>query len=335
MPRFRWIVFLLFCAAPLSAQEAALIGVVRDSTTGLPLTDVLVTIPESDLSASSGPDGFFRLDGVKSGDHTIFVRKTGFEPWAMRMAVTVSDTRNISLGVVVLAPAFQATFFGTVVDSATGNPISGVEVGIVGQMQSSRTDDSGYFELPGVRSGTHEVTARHIGYGNWALEVALSIPQPMRVDFGEITMSQTAALALEDIVVEGDEFNGSMIMTEFFTRRRTEQGTFLTSEDIARLAPKNTSDLFRIMPGMNANRNGMISSGRGTSSMQAFEPCVAQYYIDGTKVTASTIDVVQPNAIAGIEVYRGSATTPQIFRSQSNASCGTIVIWTRDGRPNR
>ena len=72
------------------------------------------------------------------------------------------NERNISIGVIALASAFEATFFGTVVDSTSGQPIPGVAIGIAGKMQSVTTNDSGYFEIPNVQSGTHEVTARRL-----------------------------------------------------------------------------------------------------------------------------------------------------------------------------
>lgn len=124
-----------------------------------------------------------------------------------------------------------------------------------------------------------------------------------------------------------------MMMRDFSTRMRTEQGTFLTYEDIERIDPVNTSDIFRAIPGMNALRNGQITSGRSQGSLQSFEPCRMQYYLDGVKVTAPMIDVILPNVIAGIEVYRGAATIPPIFRSQSNANCGVIAVWRKDGGP--
>ncbi len=124
----------------------------------------------------------------------------------------------------------------------------------------------------------------------------------------------------------------SSIMDDFLFRMRTEQGTFLTYEDIERIDPVNTSDIIRRVTGFNTTQGGRVTSRRaGTVGLSSFGACEAQYYIDGTRSTAPTIDVILPHTIAGIEIYRGSATVPPIFNSPSDANCGVIAIWTKDG----
>lgn len=324
---------LLLSAAALGAQQPALVGVVRDSSTGRPLPGAVVSIPESRLRTVTDSAGLFRMPGIQSGEHTVFIQHGSFEPWAMRVRLTLGDARDVSLGVIALAPAHHAQIFGTVVDSATGDPLSDAVVTVDDQLLTTRTGADGAFELDGVRSGTHMIRIRSPGYGTWVVSMNFDIPQPMRVNFGAVRMSPAEGVTLEDIVVEGEEFRASLMMRDFMTRMRTEQGTFFTYEDIDRLNPVNTSDLFRAIPGLNAHRSGEVTSGRGSGGLQSLAECTMQYYLDGVKVTASQIDVILPAVIAGVEVYRGSATIPHIFRSQSNANCGVIAVWRKDGGP--
>ena len=55
-----------------------------------------------------------------------------------------------------------------------------------------------------------------------------------------------------------------------------------------------------------------------------------RFYVDGIRVSAQSVDVIQPRTIAGIEVYRGQATIPVKYSSPGHEPCGLIVIWTRD-----
>lgn len=52
-------------------------------------------------------------------------------------------------------------------------------------------------------------------------------------------------------------------------------------------------------------------SRRGIPRMSEWSAdCVIEYYVDGVFADGSIVDEVLPNAIAGMEVYSGSATIP-------------------------
>jgi|GEM_PF-1709844 len=332
MPRPVLVIAILLAGpAGALAQQGAFVGVVRDSASGAALAGVGITIRETGQQGLTDSTGYFRVGSIPTGDYTIFVRQEGYEPWAVRLHVTVRDARNLPLGVIRLAPRPAATFVGVVRDSTTGTAVSRARVSIDDDGPGTETDRDGHFELPGVQAGAHTVHIARLGYAEWTQRIRIAVPRPTRVDFGMIDLGPAPPIALEDITVEEQPFEASMMMSGFLRRMQTEQGTFLTYEDIARIDPVQTSDILRRIPGMNTMADGSITSGRAGPAMRSFELCTVQYYIDGVKVTASSLDVVLPAAIAGIEVYRGSATIPQIFRSQADANCGVIAVWTRDG----
>jgi hypothetical protein len=63
-------------------------------------------------------------------------------------------------------------------------------------------------------------------------------------------------------------------------------------------------------------------------------PCSPNVYIDGTITHRQGYqplvmeDIINPSAIAGIEIYPSSTGVPMQYGG-INASCGVIVIWTR------
>ena len=60
--------------------------------------------------------------------------------------------------------------------------------------------------------------------------------------------------------------------------------------------------------------------------------CAVAYYIDGSPFLSVGDDIdqiVQPQDVAAIEVYKSSAETPMQFQGADGGPCGTIVIWTK------
>ena len=318
-------------AVPLAAQQAAFVGTVGDSVTGAPLAGVAISVPDLQLETTSEIDGSFRLPGARTGEFTVFVRLAGYEPWAVRLRLTVADTRDLPLGAIFLAPAHQAAFFGTVVDSTNGERLEGVEILIPELDVRGTTDLEGVFRIEGVPSGETTVVIRHIGYVLWARTLTLDLDQPVQVDFGTVNLTRSDAYALSNISVEGEEFRASLIMDDFMHRRRTEKGAFFTYEDIERTHPERTSDILRSIPGFNVRPDGHIISGRGVPGLQDFSPCSVQFFVDGVHVSATSLDVIMPHAIAGMEVYTGSSTVPHVFRrGPLDPKCGVVAVWTKD-----
>ena len=87
-----------------AGQHAAFIGVVTDSASGAPITAAKVTLVEHDRHFETDEQGAFRLEGIASGEHTILVRQLGYEPWAIRLRVNVTEGMEIDLGRVRLTP---------------------------------------------------------------------------------------------------------------------------------------------------------------------------------------------------------------------------------------
>ncbi|HLB08775.1 MAG TPA: hypothetical protein VK617_04550, partial [Gemmatimonadaceae bacterium] len=59
--------------------------------------------------------------------------------------------------------------------------------------------------------------------------------------------------------------------------------------------------------------------------------CPMQWYLDGSPYDNSDngIDqMLRPDDIAGIEVYKSASEVPVQYQGQ-NASCGTILVWTK------
>lgn len=236
-------------------------------------------------------------------------------------------------------------------------------------VQSTLTDETGYwtFELPGP--GTYYVEAARIGYEAWLagpLEVGgeqevLSIyhlrPQPILLDPIEVTVEATRR---------------HLEMAGFYERQRSDFGTFLGPEDIdRRRGSRRLTDLLRGLPGVRLVSLDPGSAGtrfvqlRG-SNLSHGSICRPRVYVDGVIFALgdsrpvprdmseetefqeeilermdqglSLDDIGGAEDIAGIEVYRSASQVPVQFGGTSvHTLCGVIVIWTKRGtaRPSR
>lgn len=227
--------------------------------------------------------------------------------------------------------AQQVTLVGVVRDSLTGNPIQGVTIWVPQQALATRSSSTGRFTLEGVEAGQSEILFRQVGYHVGSITFELTVTQSSTVDLGALAMVPIAT-ELSPLVVTGKEPNLKLRQVGFYHRRRFEAGTFFTQADIAKANPARTSDLFRRVPGFRIFSDGSIVSTRGIRSISSgFGLCEVDYYIDGLHVMAPDVDVVIPTSISAMEIYRGAASIPPLFRGSHNPKCGVVAIWTREG----
>ncbi len=231
----------------------------------------------------------------------------------------------------------EATFVGVVADSLTGEPLAGAHVTVHDQEITYITGVDGRFELAGVTSGDVLVVVRRPGFKMGAVEFEIEVTRTVTVDLGTVAIAPLV-VELDPVVVTGTETEQKLVRVGFVQRMGVEHGTFLTTEDIERRNPRNTSELLRRIPGFRVGIDGAVVSQRGVPSMQqGFSGCAIEYFIDGVHADGSMVDDIAPNAVAAMEVYTGSATIPPAFRIGGTPKCGVVVIWTRTGstRPVR
>jgi len=75
------------------------------------------------------------------------------------------------------------TITGQVIDSATRQPLVGVNVVVEGTRLGAITRDDGTFTIVGVPAGTHTVRARRIGYGSMPVIVNVTDGSMVSVAF--------------------------------------------------------------------------------------------------------------------------------------------------------
>ncbi len=239
----------------------------------------------------------------------------------------------------VAAQARVAVLSG-VVTNLNGIPVAKAEVWIVNTDLRAITNDAGVYEFIAAPAARVRVNVRRIGFEPSEERVTLDERKPRQLDF-EL---QAIPEQLDSVMVR--EAGGTGRMAEFWARRMSGNGAYITREEIDRRRPQHSSDLLRTVTGVKviAGDGGLdrtvISMGRnpvfrsGPNSMTMGSVCRVAYYVDGSYVPPGTfhMDDLSPLAIEAVEVYRGPSETPSKLR-QRDTACGVIVIWTRAPTP--
>ena len=219
------------------------------------------------------------------------------------------------------AEVIEPTIAGVIRDVA-GSPISDVEVGIIkGErlQQFIITTADGKFLLTGVVAGVVPLRIRRLGYAMQFLDVDARLPSSAALD---ITM-KAAPGKLEEVTIPGSEGR----LREFYERRqqRASFARFLDQQEIRRLGPTNSSDLFRTVPGILIR-----TASTGGGNIIRVRGCQPMVWVDGQRVPGAELDdVIQPSEIAAIEFYPSNAGIPAQYLERQNRLCGLVLVWTR------
>ena len=249
----------------------------------------------------------------------------------------------IAVAFVAAAPAAPAhaqegTVSGLVV-SPTGQPLSGVQIVVVGTQRGVLTGVDGRFILPNVPVGEREIRATSLGYRAETRTVNVQAGQMATL---EIQLA-TSAVALDEVVVTG---------TAGGTERRAIGNvvTSIRAADVVDVAPiRDMQSLLNarapgvlITPG-----TGIVGSGsqiriRGSSSLSLSNTPLL--YVDGVRVdnaqnsgpenqafgssVISRINDFNPDDIESIEIIKGPAAATLYGTEAAN---GVIQIITKRG----
>jgi TonB-dependent starch-binding outer membrane protein SusC len=210
------------------------------------------------------------------------------------------------------------TITGQVVDSATRQPIAGVNVVIEGTRLGTISRDDGTFTIVGVPAGTHTVRARRIGYASVPVVVSVSEGSSVAVSFA----LEKRAAVLDEVVVVG-----------YTTQRKASITGSVAAVDMADLESRRVPDVAQALQGQVAGVTVTQSTGapgeevsiriRGEGTIGNNSPL---FIVDG--VPSRDISFLNPSDVQSMTVLK-DASAASIYGSR--ASAGVIVITTKTG----
>ncbi len=248
-------------------------------------------------------------------------------------------------GVRPAVPLAQ-TIRGTVADSATSQPLEACKVSLIDrdQRQVARvlTDSSGRFVLRAPPAEGYTLRFERLGYRTLDSD-------RFSVEAGsEITLSVglvPLAVGLPAVTVAGKATIQEVFLRDagFYQRRSAGQGFFLDPRQVEERLPRARlfADLLRGTSGVAVLRTGSGSREaapklRGMPSLS--RPCtMPRVFVNGSPIIISEDarqgardlnQVVQPEMVLAVEVYRGPSEIPEQYNGPESG-CGVILIWTK------
>lgn len=272
---------------------------------------------------------------------------TPFAPLARHGSPGVHAARTAALILAALLAPFlagsagaqqQGTVRGTVSDSSTGRPLTGVQVVVVGTARGAVTNDAGAYVINGVPPGRATISARRLGFDAREREVTVASGEAVTADFSLAPLPTM----LSAIVSVGYGSSG-----------RGQVSSAIASIDSTAFANAPVAGLDNAIqgkiPGVQVVQNsGEPGSGvsvrvRGPASLNAGNRPL--YVVDGVPIIQDSysqtgqsgqdqtaISSLNPDEIASMDVLKDAAATA-IYGSRG--SNGVILITTKRGAEGR
>jgi hypothetical protein len=207
--------------------------------------------------------------------------------------------------------------------------IRGATVTVDHEIDAGNTDSAGTVMLPDLPDGGHIIEVVAHGYQAYFdnFVTGANVAQPIQLGLLPVLVSDTA-------VAKGEKTR--LAFAAFDARRSKGEGRFFTRAQLDAATGRPLANLLAVDAG------AFVVAGPGGASQLAMRapaggsaPCYAAVVRDGVRIypfagaRPPDLDKIFPEQLAGLELYARPATVPAELRAA--ATCGALVLWTRDG----
>ena len=229
---------------------------------------------------------------------------------------------RIMLCAFLLAPAVleaQETgkLQGRVNDAATGQPIAGAQIYIVGTRMGNITNSEGYYFINNVPAGLHDLQAQYIGY-------QVVTVQQLRVLAGQ-TITQNFSLAPSAVQIAALNVIGET--RPLVPRDQVGSKNIVTGEAVEDLPADNMLQILRLQPGVVATQGPQSKNGFAIRGGRSGEEAT---FVDGVLVrnfNAGQNNLnIGTNSLSEIDVLTGGFSA-----EYGDAQSGIVNFVTRAG----
>ncbi|HSE51528.1 MAG TPA: carboxypeptidase regulatory-like domain-containing protein [Gemmatimonadales bacterium] len=320
------------CAdSPPESRTGAVVGVVRDSATGLPISGAPVAAYwKSDTPDSAGVRKGFRVESGEDGGFLIcrlpvdravslLSQIPGREILLDGLRPGADSILDLDL---LVRPAAETSALGRlrgrVVDSATGAALAGADIMLLTSGLHGQSNAAGEFAIEQVLPGPTGVVVRGIGYQPEFLEAVLEAGATATVS----VRLRPAPFRLEDLEtrIATIEYEG------FQDRMRLGTGKYWDAEEIRRYDGGSITALLGRKATFREERGVLLNFSRNRK-------CPIPVVENGILQPPGVATFIRPERLDAIEYYSGPAQVPMEFQSLARRAngfgCGLLVIWSR------
>lgn len=228
-------------------------------------------------------------------------------------------TALLTLCPPLLAQKFGA-INGTVLAAANRAGIAGARVSLAGTSLVANTNSRGEFFFSDLAPGKYSIQASAIGFTPLSSTIEVKAAETLEVEF-EV---DAETVRLPDVEVS----EKPNLPADFLRRSQEGGGRYFMRAEIEKRDPRTVGDLLRAVAGMRVDCRGAVCRAVFARSPRN---CVPAYYMDGIPVDETVVWLQPPRDLDGVEVYSGPAEMPPELNRF--ATCGAIVLWTRQPPP--
>lgn len=230
---------------------------------------------------------------------------------------------------ILLADGLSAqTLRGRITEGRTQVPMADVAVSLLDPdanvLAQTTSGPSGGFVLEAPGPGEYYVRAEKLSYTTVTDGIFVFQTEEAEMSIALFMLPQPTEIEGIDVRVAREQQRRTLRSAGFYQRAAQGFGRFIGPEEMERRPVFTFSELLRGIPGIRFQDEAIQFSGglEGT--------CSPNIFIDGARVFQDfgITTLIQPDEVAGVEVYRGAAQTPLEWGGL-NASCGVILIWTK------
>jgi hypothetical protein len=236
----------------------------------------------------------------------------------------------LAVGLLCLATAHvasaQATRVGSVrgtVRDSLGRPLARVEVRMMPEGPTVRTDASGAFIMRNLEVGERRIMARLFGFRPELSDVFVDehlVPE-ITIVLEELPATLSPVVVRDSALVPM-KYRYTTRFDDFFLHRATAvNGAFFDAQDLERLGGPTRA--LAGLPGVRASEFLGNVAVRFSRCPSASQPTV---FVNGIQSSASVLNTIVVTSIELMEVYRSVAEMPASARGNG---CGAIALYTR------
>jgi hypothetical protein len=333
-----------FVSSDGSAQAELRGRVVSDS--GSPIPNATITLTGLRYSVRSDSLGVFRLSGTPGSTLNLSLSATGFRDDSA--TVILPRGRALARDFVMVS---EATFVPEANPSsevvrgrvilADGSPIAYANVQLNGGRRFV-TDDSGRFTIPVNTSGGFSLLVRRIGFSPEELKLSNRPDTAVRI------LMKAVAHALPTQLVTTRSPFVSLDLGGFYSRMKEVQngarvGYFVTPEDFEMRNPISVTDAVEQFPSIRLRPiKGEYRTPLPLARRMRIEDrngCPLTVYLNRVRIQPTIVrgeamdepinELIQPNSVAGIEVYPRATGAPAEYPAVGCGQAGVVLIWTK------
>lgn len=316
----------------LEAGTVTVTGNVVNAVSEEPVDGVVVVLEALDLTLVTDARGQFVLDSVPRGVYDLRLIHRDYQ--SLDGDLTIDRSGEFFLGLTPIGDPGDGMItgiVGVVTDQVSGQPIPEVVVNVAGIGRVATTDEDGRFSLSELIPGRHDVVFSHLGYRQRSVPVEVETEHVAKL---HIALA-VDAIALDPIEVTVDRQDRNLLRVGFYQREEDGWGDFLDRDDIEFWNPVQLTRALTRFPGVTIVPDPRMPSRGFLAFRRMGTECIPTVYLEGVRIggnrdPAWIDDILNPSAVAGVEVYRNTGGIPPQYWG-TGSSCGVVLIWLRRG----